>query len=151
MTEKNVPVKDTKLRFVKRYAFLVLDRATRSCKRFFVMNTTAQGEQMNLFTSIRNLFSVKADNIYSQTCPFCHYTTTSPSFDMYDSGQCDRCGEYWFEHPSELEKIAEYEAAYEAIHAEDIRYCKCGAHIVGTPCYMGYGPKGEANDNGVPF
>jgi hypothetical protein len=111
------------------------------------MNTTAQGEQMNLFTSIRNLFSVKASNVYSQTCPFCHYTTTSPSWNMYDSGQCDRCGEYWFEHPSEEAKIDEYIAS-----APEPTYCRCGAHIVGTKCYAGYGEYGEySDDNGVPF
>jgi hypothetical protein len=123
MTEKNVPVKDTKLRFVKRFAFLVLDRATRPCKRFYVMNTTAQGEQMNLLTSIRNIFSVKANNIYSFSCPWCNYTTTSPSFDMYDSGCCDKCGEYYYEHPSELEAIEFYESQFPELE----------------------------NDNGVPF
>ena len=73
---------------------------------------------MNLFTSIRNMFSVKASNINSQTCPWCHYTTTSPSWDMYDGGCCDKCGEYWFEHPSELEKQLEYERQYNELKKE---------------------------------
>jgi transcription elongation factor Elf1 len=82
------------------------------------MNTTAQGVQMNLLTSIRNIFSVKASNVYTFSCPFCHYSTTSPSYEMYDSGQCDRCGEYYFDHPSELEKIAEYERMYDELMNE---------------------------------
>jgi hypothetical protein len=45
----------------------------------------------------------KNSPVYKQSCPWCNYETTSPSWGMYDGGQCDRCGEYWFEHPDKIE------------------------------------------------